>query len=449
MFPDFLRFTVVAGALVSMAVAPASQDAGNWPQWRGPGGIGVADTQDAPINWSDGDGIAWRASLGGVGLSTPIVWGDRVFVTSQRGAGNRRDGNHPTLYQGGPPTDVGERTLSTRPDDQDAPVTFLIESFARADGEPLWTLEVPAVGELPAVHDKHNLASSSPVTDGERIYSVYGTGQVVAADLDGVIVWQRNLADEYGSFNINWGHTSSPIVYGDLLIIPCFHDPASYLLAVDARTGETRWRVDRGNGVQSYSTPVVVPTASGDELIINTSEALEAYRPETGEALWRYNEPNSFAIPAPVFHDGVIYATRGYRSGPYMAIRAGGRGDIDASRIEWSSPTGAPYVSSLAYADGLLFMAGDVGVVTCIDAQTGERVWQSRTGGVFSASPVIVGDRVYMVSETGETLVMRVAREPEVIARNTIEGRLLASPAFSGSRLFLRTDDEVVAVDGA
>ncbi|MGH9330443.1 MAG: PQQ-binding-like beta-propeller repeat protein, partial [Vicinamibacterales bacterium] len=208
------------------------------------------------------------------------------------------------------------------------------------------------------------------------------------------------------------------------------------------------WKVDRGGKVVSYSTPIVISAAGGDELVLNTSDALEAYRPATGEALWRLDETSRFAIPMPVHDAGVIYASRGYRSGPYLAVRTGGRGEVTPSHVQWKVPTGAPYISSLVYADGLLFMAGDVGVVTCVDAKTGQRVWQDRIDGIFTASPVVAAGRVYLVSETGETIVIRAARTPEVLARNRIEARLLASPALSGGLFFLRTDDQLIAIGG-
>jgi outer membrane protein assembly factor BamB len=421
----------------------------DWPQWRGPAGTGVSTEQSLPERWSDTEGVAWKARLRGVGVSSPVVSGDRVFVTSQVGAGVRREGNHPTLVQDGSASARGERGLAAgAAADGDGRVRFLVEAFARTDGRSLWTFELPASDARPAVHDKHNLSSASPVTDGTHVYAVFGTGQMVAVDMNGKRVWQRDLAAEYGAWQINWGHGSSPIVYRDTVILPCFHEPASYLIALDARTGATRWKVDRGSKVVSYSTPLVVRAQTGDELVLNTSEALEAYDPASGKVLWRLTEPSRFAIPMPVHHDGVLYASRGYRSGPYAAIRVGGRGDIASSHVVWKVPTGAPYISSLVYHEGLLYMAADVGVVTCIDAKTGERVWQERLEGVFTASPVAAAGKIYLVSESGETIVLRPGRKADVIARNTLNGRLLASPAISNGRLFLRTDDTLIAIGG-
>jgi outer membrane protein assembly factor BamB len=445
------RILTPLAVTVALVVAAATVDtrAEDWPQWRGPAGTGVSTEQSLPDRWSDTEGVAWKARLRGVGVSSPVVSGDRVFVTSQIGAGVRREGNHPTLVQDGSASSRGERGLATAAGgaaEGDGRIRFLVEAFARTDGRSLWTFELPASEARPAVHDKHNLASASPVTDGTRVYAVFGTGQIVAVDMKGARVWQRDLAAEYGAWQINWGHGSSPIVYRDTVILPCFHEPTSYLIALDARTGATRWKVDRGSKVVSYSTPLVVQAATGDELVLNTSEALEAFDPASGKALWRITEPSRFAIPMPVHHDGVLYASRGYRSGPYAAIKVGGRGDIAASHVLWKVPTGAPDISSLVYHEGLLYMAADVGVVTCIDAKTGERVWQERLEGVFTASPVAAAGKIYLVSESGETIVLRPGRKADVIARNTLNGRLLASPAISGGRLFLRTDDTLIAI---
>ena len=448
-------YRIVFPVVLLAAVATVETRAEDWPQWRGPAGTGVSTEQSLPERWSDTEGVAWKAKLRGVGVSSPVVSGDRVFVTSQIGVGVRREGNHPTLVQDGNASARGERGLASAAGGgaaaaaSDGRIRFLVEAFSRTDGRSLWTHEVPASDARPAVHDKHNLASASPVTDGTRVYAVFGTGQMVAVDMKGARVWQRDLAAEYGAWQINWGHGSSPIVYRDTVILPCFHEPASYLIALDARTGATRWKVDRGSKVVSYSTPLVVSAPTGDELVLNTSEAIEAYDPASGKELWRITEPSRFAIPMPVHHDGVIYASRGYRSGPYAAIKVGGRGDIAASHVLWKKPTGAPYISSLVYHDGLLYMAADVGGVTCVDAKTGERVWQERIEGVFTASPVAAEGKIYLVSESGETIVLRPGRKADVIARNKIDGRLLASPAISRGRLFLRTDDTLIAVSGA
>jgi outer membrane protein assembly factor BamB len=390
----------------------ASVSAADWPQWRGPHGNGVADEKDLPLRWTATENVAWKADLAGVGVSSPIVAGNRLFVTSQIGAGISRQG--PRLAQGAEAASAGERSLTPRAADANRTL-FVVEAF-------------------------------DPVTDGQFVYAWFGTGQIVALDINGKLVWERNLAKEISPFDINWGHSSSPTLYEDLLILICDHDPASYLLAVDKKTGKERWKSDRGKGRQSYATPFVVQTASGPELVVNSSQRVDAYDPRNGTLLWYVGGSNQFPIPSPTFHDGVIYMTRGYRSGPYMAIRPGGRGDVSSSHVIWQVNTGAPYISSLVYDGGLLYMANDVGGITVIEADSGKRLWQERVGGLFSASPVAADGKIYFVSETGEVIVLRAGREPAVIARNDIGERLIASPAISNGQIFLRSDGRLIAI---
>jgi outer membrane protein assembly factor BamB len=435
-------------AIVAMALAPLHAE--NWPHWRGAASTGISAETGLPERWSDTDNIAWKAPVRGLGISSPIVWGDQVFVTSQIGRSARRAGNHPTLVQGGNPSDAGERALGGG---AAAPVagkvSFLVTALNRVDGRKLWEFELPAEGELAEVHDKHNLASASPVTDGRRVYAWFGTGQIVSLDMTGKLVWSRHLGLEYSPFNINWGHSSSPAIFNDSLILICYHDTDSYLLNLDAASGQTKWRVDRGGTFNSYSTPLIVPSAGGHEIIVNSSDGVSGHNVASGELLWHIQETNRFPIPMAVFHDGMIYTSRGYRSGPYMAIRPGGKGDVSKTHVTWRVDTGAPYVSSLVHYNGLLYMAGDVGVLSAIDAKTGNRVWQERTGGVFTASPVAADGKIYLLSEDGQTIVLAAGSggaPPRVLARNRLNARQLASPAISGGRIFIRTDDAVIAI---
>jgi outer membrane protein assembly factor BamB len=422
--------------------------AADWPQWRGPNGTGATGETGLPVRWSATENVAWKAPIGGLGVSTPIVVGDRVFVTSQLGTGIRQAGNHPRLVQGGNAAAAGERALgaSRASDGAGVRTVFLVEAYNRADVKRLWQYRMDAEGALPGVHDKHNMASPSPVSDGQMIYAWFATGQIVALDMSGKVAWQRHLGKEISPFDVIWGHSSSPMLVGDLLVLLCDHEPASYLLAVDKRSGKERWKADRGKGRMSYSTPLLVETPTGPELIVNSSERVDAYDPRTGTLLWFTGGTNRFPIPMPVFHNGTIYMSRGYRSSPYMAIKPGGRGDVSKSHVVWESTTGAPYISSLVYHDGLIYMATDVGAVTVVDAANGQRVSQQRIEGVFSASPVAADGKIYFVSENGETVVMQAGRTPTVLARNDLGERQIASPAISNGQIFIRTDDHVFAI---
>ena len=430
--------------LILMVLCTATVAAENWPGWRGPQATGVSTETNLPEKWGPADHVAWQAPLRGAGVSSPVVFGDRVFVTSQEGAGVRRRGSHPSLVQGPDRESAGERTL-TGARQSDA-TRFIVSAFDRVSGRRVWEHVFDAEGALPEVHDKHNLASPSPVTDGRRVYAWFGTGQIVALDAAGKVVWQRHLGAEQAPFDLQWGHSSSPALYKDSVILVCYQGSSAYLLSLDANTGKTKWKVDRGKDVISYSTPVIVDSARGPELVINTSEGVEAHSPDTGERLWHFAESNRFPIPVPSPHEGVLYLSRGYRSGPFMAIKTGGRGDISKTHVTWHVPTGAPYVPSVVHYRGLVYMAGENGVVSAVDAATGERVWQERIGGIFTASPVAGDGKIYLVSEGGETVVLQAGRTPKVLARNRVDGHFVASPAIAGGRLFLRADDRLVAI---
>ena len=443
-----IRFTHITSVLiVGSSIGLVAAD---WPHWRGPTAAGLAPDRALPVKWSAAENLAWKAPLAGVGVSTPIVSGDRLFVTSQVGSGVRRPGNHPRLVQGSDAASQGERAIASgKSADASGRTVFVVEAFTRATGGRAWERRLEAEGDLTPVHDKHNLTTPSPVTDGTLVYAWFGTGQIVALTRSGEVAWQRHLGKEVAPFDVQWGHSSSPVIYQDLLILLCDHATASYILALDKKTGKERWKADRGKGRSSYSTPLVVEGSFGTELIVNSSERLDAYDPKTGQLLWHTGDANRFPVPSAVFHDGVIYTSRGYRSGPYMAIKPGGRGDVTSTHVLWTVPTGAPYVSSLLQYDGVIYMANDVGVLTAVDAATGQRLWQERVDGVFSASPVGGGGHVYFLAENGDTVVVKAGRAPQIVARNTLGERTIASPAISDGQIFIRTDEHLFAVGAA
>ncbi len=437
-------------AIAAIALAGSELSARNWPQWRGPSSQGVSLETGLPTTWSASQNVAWRAALEGLGTSSPIVWGDRVIVTSQVGTSALAEGpSHPQLARDDRALAERENPMGGRraqPGATAGDVWLVVEAFNRSDGRRLWEYRTKATGTLPAVHEKHNLATPTPVTDGQRVYAWFGNGQIVALDLEGRLGWTRHLGEELAPFRTLWGHGSSPVLFGDLLILLCDHLSDAYLLAVDARTGKDRWKVDRGDNRTSHSTPLVVSGPKGAELLLNSSERIDVYDPGTGALLWFAGAPRQTPIPSAVFHDGRIYLSRGYRNSDYMAIRPGGRGNVTTTHVEWQAPSGASYVPSILHYEGLLYMTNEVGVVTCADSRTGERVWRHRLDGVFFASPVAGDGKVYLVSETGETFVLRAGRTPEVLARNDLGERFIASPAISQGRFFLRSDRTLFAI---
>ena len=438
----------LAGLVIGLVALTGVAHAEDWPSWRGPDGRRVSRERGLPTTWSRDTGVAWRTPLRGLGVSSPIVAGDLVLLTSQVGRGPLRPGSHPALARGGAESPADERPLGGRRVDGDGDgIVFVVSAFSRVDGRVVWEHEIVAEGDLPQAHQKHNMASPSVVSDGERVYAWFATGQLVALDMHGGLVWQRHLGRDYGPFEIVWGHSSSPVLYEDLIILQCDHEPGAYLLALDRRTGDERWKVDRGRGLRSFSTPLVVAGPDGAELIVNASEGLDAYDPSTGTWLWHTGGHNEYPIAAATYDDnGTLYTGRGHRAGPYMAIRLGGRGDVDESHVAWRVPTGAPYISSLLYYEGLIYMANGNGIVTAVDAETGRRVWQDRVGGIYSASPVAGDGKVYLFSETGETVVLQAGRELHILQRNDLGERVVSSPAVSDGRIFIRTDESLIAV---
>lgn len=421
----------------------------DWPQWRGLSSNGVSSEIDLPTNWSLDSNIVWKVALAGLGGSSPIVMGDQVFVTSQMGTAAVRGGSHPQLARDDPSLVAQENPMGGRRSEPQVDLSELYlvtEAFNRSNGNKLWEYRILATGPFPELHEKHNMATPTPITDGEHLYSWFGNGLIVCLDMKGNLVWSRHLGKEYSPFQIQWGHASSPVLYNDLIILLCDHSQTSQLLALDKRTGKEQWTKDRGTDRKSYSTPLVVPGPTGDELIVNSSERIDAYNPANGELLWHVGSPRQSPIPSPVFHDSVIYMSRGYRNSDFLAIRPGGRGEVTESHIVWRTPIGASYVPSILYYDGLLYMTSDVGIVTCAEASTGEQVWRQRLRGVFFASPIAADGNIYFVSETGETFVVRAGREPNILARNSLGERLIASPAISRGHLFLRSDENLFCI---
>lgn len=440
------------GAILLVCVAFATPSgAGNWPQWRGPASNAVSSETGLPVKWGPDSNIAWKATLAGHGASSPVVWDGLVFVTSQAGssavARRAGPGSHPRLARDDAALARQENAIegARMPETPSGDVYLIVEAFRHEDGRRLWEYRFKAAGPFPEVHEKHNLATPTPVTDGQAVYAWFGNGQVVALSVEGKLLWTKHLGEQ-GSFENQWGHGSSPMLYRDTLILLCDHRPTSYLLALDKRTGREIWKADRGDGRVSHSTPVLIPRPDGDELLVNSSERIDVYDPRNGKLLWHVGSERQTPIPSAVFHENVIYLSRGYRNSDVLALKPGGRGDVSESHLVWRVPSGASYVPSILYYQGLVYMTNEIGVLTCADAETGKPLWRHRLGGIFFASPVAGDGKVYYVGETGETYVLRAGRQPEVLATNQLGERLIASPAISDGRLFLRSDGSLFAI---
>ena len=420
-----------------LALGPTSAWAQGWPQWRGPTGDGISQSSSAPITWSPLEGVRWKAVLAGQGTSSPIVAGGRVFITGQRGA-------NPIDHRGA--QFPGSRPATLAPRDTDD-VLLVVQALDLRNGESIWTHEFAAEAPLPAVHRNHSWATPSIVTDGHAVFAWFGTGQLVALGLDGRLLWERHLGRDYGPFDLLWGHGSSPVLYGDLIVLQCDHPPDGYLPALDVETGRERWRIDRAAAGRSYGTPVIITHDRRDELIVNSGRRIDAFDPRTGAALWHAGRPVELGVGMPVYRRGILYSARGYSSSPYLAVAMGGAGDVSETHIQWRNATGAPYISSLLFHDDLLYMANENGILTVIDATSGDVVSRGRLGGVFTASPIFAAGHIYFLNEGGETIVLRPGPEPEIVARNALGERSLASPAAVDGKILIRTDQSLYCLE--
>ncbi len=420
-----------------LALWPTCAWAQDWPQWRGPTGDGISHSPSAPVSWSAQEGVRWKAVLAGHGTSSPIVAAGRVFVTGQRGTNpiDQRGAQFP-----------GTRPATLPPRDPED-VLLVVQALDLANGESVWTHEFAAEAPLPAVHRNHSWATPSVATNGRAVIAWFGTGQLVALDFDGQLLWTRHIGRDYQPFDLLWGHGSSPTLYEDLVILQCDHPPDGYVLALDAETGRERWRIDRRAAGRSYSTPVVITHDRRDELIVNSGRRIDAFDPRTGAALWRAGGPVELAVGMPVYRRGILYSTRGYSSSPYLAVAVGGAGDVSETHVQWRNAAGAPYVSSPLLHDDLLYMANENGILTVTDATSGEVLSRGRLGGVFTASPIFAAGHIYFVNEGGDTVVLRPGPEPEVVGRNRLGERTLASPAAVDGKILIRTDQHLYCIE--
>ncbi len=415
------------GFLTFLAVAILTQcaSAENWPQWRGPAGTGVSDETNLPIVWREDRGVVWKCRLPEWGTSTPAIWENAIFLTSHT--------------------------------DDDRLVALRID---KTSGRIVWTREVGqgvAVREAPKraqqkFHRLHNLASPSPVTDGESVVVHFGNGDLAAFDFAGKLLWKRNLQEDYGDYSVWWGHANSPILHGGLVISVCMQDSLadlqktpveSYLVAHDVKTGEVRWKQPRMTGApaeqaDAYTTPLLIQTETGPQLVVMGGNTLDAYNPADGQRLWWMNDlVGGRTVTGPTYSHGVIYTTQGMR-GPLLAVKIGKSGELTHRDLEWKHDSGSPDTCSPVVWDRWLYTVTDDGIARCFDAFTGHLQWKERLPGGYKASPVAVDGRIYFLNTAGRATVIGAKGRFDKLAENQLDDETIASPAISAGRLYLR-----------
>ncbi len=421
-----------------------------WPSFRGPSASGVADGQSPPVAWDvqRGYNVEWATPIPGLGHSSPVVWGDRIFLTSAVS-----EDPDPVFRYG---TDGRQDRRSDRSSN-----TWYVYAIDRDSGDVLWKREATSGNPTIQRHPKNSYASATPATDGEHVVALVATGGLFCFDVEGEPLWQVDLGplDAGASYDnaYQWGAASSPIIWQDLVIVQADQQQGSFIAAFDIDTGDEVWRKSR-DLISSFSTPTIHEGAERTELVTNGAGTMHGYDPRTGEELWRMSGSSLNTTPTPVSDQGLIYLTSGYRTRPVFAIRAGAVGDISLAtgetsneHVAWSSPRDGPYMASpLAYR-GYLYVVSANGVLTVFDAANGERVYKRRIGdrgGAYSASPIAADGRIYLTSEDGDVFVVRAGPEYELLAVNSMGAVCLATPAISGGQMFIRTTEHLVAVSG-
>jgi len=407
-----------------------------WPQWRGPKATGVAPYGDPPIEWSETKNIRWKIQIPGKGLATPVIWGKQIFVLTAVETAKRADPEKVRqLHDELPAWRRGAGHLPSNA------LQFQIRSIDRETGETLWTRTVQEAVPHEGTHMDGSWASNSAVTDGEIVIAYFGSHGLSAYDMQGKLQWTKDLGDM--QTRNDFGEGSSPALYENKLIINWDHEGDSFIVVMDKNTGEEIWRQDRDE-VTSWSTPLVVEHDGNPQVIVNATGKVRGYDLETGKVLWESDGMTVNTIPSPVYDDGMVYVTSGFRGSALQAIRLSeASGDItDSDAIAWSYDRDTPYVPSpLLYKNALYFIKVNSGILSCFNATTGERHYGPQRlediAGVY-ASPVAADGRVYLVGRKGVSLVLQHGPEYKVLSKNTLDDRFDASPVIVGKNLYLR-----------
>ena len=453
----------------------------NWHQWRGPEANGVAPKGNPPAEWSATKNIKWKVAIPGRGSASPIVWGDRIFILTavktdrtavppkgtsdinnpvqlsafgERGT-RGRPVNFVLAQSQQPPTDVSK----DRPDpgrgggrfNIQAPTNyyqFIVLCIDRRTGKTIWQRTACEVVPHEGHHDTGSFASASPITDGKLLYASFGSRGIYCYDLDGNLKWDRDLGDLRMRFS--FGEGSSPALFGDTLVQTCDQEEGSFVVAVDARTGEEKWRKSRDE-VSTWGTPLIVEAAGRTQVITSGSNRVRSYDLSNGELIWECGGLGSNPIACPVTVDGLAVAMTGHNNPAGIAVPLDSRGDItDTKNIAWRIDGSTPYVTSpLVYGDTIYFTKGRNAILSSIDPKTGKYIIsQDRLPDMSSiyASPVAAQDRIYISSREGVTLVIKPAKQLEIIATNKLDETIDASPAIVGKDLIIRTESSLYCI---
>jgi outer membrane protein assembly factor BamB len=430
----------LAASLLLLTTSAGAVTGPGWPQWRGPSGQGVSAETNLPSEWSATKNIKWKTAIPGRSHSSPIVWGNHIFLTTAiegelvpgHKAVKHMDGDKEFLH----PDSVGA----------DHKHQFRVMALDRKSGKILWDQLAFEGTPYDDRHRKSSFAASTPATDGRNVYAFFGTEGLYAYDLKGKLVWKADLG-KIGTYGMGTG--TSPILFENLVILQCDEElgEASFMVAVDKKTGKEAWRVPRK--VQaSWSTPLLVQTSKRAELITSGNEAIIAYDPATGKELWRHKGVDSNAIPSPVSSGDLVIISAGFPAKIAMAITLGGTGDL-SDAVVWKYTKGTAYVPSPILYGDYLYLTSDRGVLTCIDAKTGEIKYEGGRVPIpasFTASPIAFDGKILMTSEDGDTFVIKAGPKHEIMATNSVGEPVYASPAVAEGNIFIRGERNLYCI---
>lgn len=418
------RSILILGSVLILAgrgqafAADSDQYNRNWPQWRGPAANGLVLHGNPPLEWGEGKNVKWKIALPGLGHATPIVWENRIFVLTAV------------------PSAGGDKRLA-----------FMILCVDRQTGKTLWQKTAREDAPHQEIQPTNSHSSGSPITDGERLIVPFGSYGVYCYDLDGNLVWQKDL----GKVQMKWGEGSSPALVGDAVVVIQDSEDASFVYAFDKKTGQELWKKPRDEE-SSWTTPFVLERDGKTQVIINGATAVRSYDPSSGDVLWQCSGLGVNVTPMVVVDKDAVYAMSGQRTSPMaMAVRLGRSGNLtDTDAVLWKLNRGTPYVSSPLLYDGLLYFFQHVTpILTCVDAASGQPHYaQRRLEGLTEvyASPIGVKDRIYVASRNGTTLVLEKSKELKVLATNKLADSFSASPVVVGNELYLRGQSHLYCI---
>jgi outer membrane protein assembly factor BamB len=383
-------------------IATVALSAEDWPEFRGPTGQGHSAERGVPLEWSETRNVLWKTPVPGLGWSSPVVAGGRVWLTTatkERGASLRV-----VAFD----VETGREIVNT-------------EAFRARNSEP--------------TNPKNSLASPTPIVEGDRVYVHFGAEGTAALTTTGEIVWKTRLP-----YESQHGNGGSPVLYNDLLIVSCDGSDEAFVVALDKQTGKVRWKTRRRQPWdQAYSTPLVIRVGEQDQVVSVGAYRAGAYDPISGKEIWRVSYNDGFSnVPRPVFGHGLVYIATGFQQPTLLAVRAEGTGDVTKTHVAWTLRRGAPLTPSPLLVGDELYIVNDGGIASCLDARTGAAHWQARLGGNFSASPVFVDGRIYFLSEEGVATAIAPGKEFRKLATNQLDGATLASMAISEGSIFIR-----------